>query len=91
MNNETFLEYLKKLSGEGKEPSMIRPFVHYYQDGDFLEAYWKNESAYADPIVIPGKGEIMALMRSIDTKEVIGIQIFWVDSMIEKTKEGKKE
>ncbi len=55
---------------------VFKPIVHWNRDGNFLEAYWKDDSCYAEPV-----GEL-TLMRSHETDEVVGIQIHRVTKQI---------
>ena len=69
--------WLAQRTGQGVVP---RP--HYFKDGDFVEWYWSDACCYAEPILIEGL-EVGTVMRSQETKEAVGVQIFGIARLLE--------
>jgi len=63
---------LKEASKKPREP--FRPYAHYNEDGDLIEAAWDDCDYYAVWL-----NPQLTLLRKDGTDEVIGVQIWALD------------
>ncbi len=60
----------------------FRPVPTYNSIGDFVSVFWKDEDAYADT-TLPAESRTV-LLRSMRTREVVGVKIYGVRQFFAK-------
>lgn len=76
MARQHLSEYLKT----AKRPTFV-PKVNYFHTGDYVTYFFRDDRAYEDPV-----SDTVALYRSIETKEVVGVKITGVKNILQAEK-----
>ena len=70
----TLMEYLA-----GKKCEVFIASPHYFQDGDFVTYFYRDDLAYEERI-----DELLTVYRSIDTQEMVGCKIKGVRRILQE-------
>ncbi len=76
----TFEEYMKD-----RKAKIYKPSVTYFEDGDFLEASFKDGLSYDEKVT-----DKFYLLRDTDTDEVLGFQIWDFSNIKENASKEKR-
>lgn len=81
LTNEEFAKAVQKIVGLVKPDKNFKPQAYYNQDGDLIEVYWENVDYYGEWL-----NHGLTLYKAQDDNRVIGCEINWIESLIEKNK-----